>query len=215
MNCYKLLLQLLFQGLATLVLFGLVAAITVLILPLEAGSAVTTAETAASGHNQTVPAEGLLLPQLQITPAYTIYLPIILGGPEVTTPPSPTDCTPDPPGESDNIDDALEICSDQVVTGEVVNSSDPDDVYKIYAQTGQQIDIALTGSGLGNVAVGLYEPDATDIYINTPVKNSPGLFNDEQINHTATVDGYWYVDVRCHYGFIIYTFTTTISGTVD
>jgi hypothetical protein len=135
-----------------------------------------------------------------------VYLPVIV---KELAEPEPSDCTPDPPGDSDNIGDALIICSGQIVTGQV-SDSDLDDVYRIEAVNGQHLLITTSGSG-GDMDLYLYAPDATDIYGDAPVAYSATTGNDEIISGTVLVSGYWYVNLYSYDGTTNYTVVVTLS----
>ena len=137
----------------------------------------------------------------------TIYIPFIMKS---TTPIPPT-CTPDPPGESSNVVDALTICSGQTVAGQVNRTNDMDDVYKIPIQAGQQLTIAMNGAG-GDADLYLYPPDTTDIHIDAWVENSINLNNNEFIQTVIPANGFWYIDVRSFSGSTAYNLTVTIAN---
>jgi hypothetical protein len=81
----------------------------------------------------------------------TIYLPITFRD----------SCTPDPPGESDNISDAIKVCSGQTVSGQV-SDQDWDDVFKIWTVANQQLTLSMNGSG-GDADLFLFPPATTDV----------------------------------------------------
>jgi len=143
-------------------------------------------------------------------PENTNYLPLILNN----YPNVPVNCTPDPPGESNNINDALIICSGQVVTGQVREIIDEDDVYKIYVNKDQHMHISLSGSLDLNKDADLYlfPPGTTDVTIDDWVAYSFNEGTDEEINYTATSSGYWYVDVYGYSGVADYTLIVTITN---
>ncbi len=123
---------------------------------------------------------------LTFTPAYTVYLPLVFRG-----------CIPSPPGESNNVADALTICSGRTVSGQV-NDSDFDDVYKIFTEANQTLTISMNGSGVGgpgDADLYLYPPGTTDIYADPFVDSSISLTNNEFIQGTVLVGGFWYIDV--------------------
>jgi hypothetical protein len=122
---------------------------------------------------------------------FTVYqLKATIG--EAVAPPV---CTPDPAGESNNINDALTVCSGHPASGEV-SGSDQWDVYRIHFADNTGIRIELSGSG-GDAAIGLYGPSATDVLVNPPIRTSqtPGS-NDERIAGIIRDPGGWYVAVR-------------------
>lgn len=137
----------------------------------------------------------------------TIYIPFIMK----STTPTPPTCTPDPPGESSNVVDALTICSGQTVSGQVNRTNDMDDVYKIPIQAGQQLTIAMNGAG-GDADLYLYPPDTTDIHIDAWVENSINLNNNEFIQTVIPANGFWYIDVRSFSGSTAYNLTVTIAN---
>ncbi len=143
---------------------------------------------------------------LDFTSSYTISLPIVLAS-----------CIPSPPGESDNVVDALTICSGQTVSGHV-NDNDWDDVYKIWAAANQQVTISMNGTGVGgpgDADLYLYPPSTTDINSDpfSDFSENPG--NNEFIQGTVLVEGFWYIDVFdcCDGdGGTNYNLTVTLSG---
>ena len=134
---------------------------------------------------------------MQLEPA--AFLPIVV-----------TNCIPDPPGDADNIDDALIVCSGQSVPGQV-GDDDWDDVFKIWANANQQLTVSLDGSG-GDADLYLYAPDATDVNTDDYVDSSTEIGNDEFIERTVLEDGYWYMDVNSFEGTTNYVMTVTLSG---
>jgi len=149
-------------------------------------------------------AELTLISTTVLTP--TSYLPIVVRP-----------CIPSLPGESDNIADALTICSGQTVTGRV-NDSDWDDVYKIYAVANQQLTISMNGTGVGgpgDADLYLYPPGTTNVNTDPYVDASENIGNNEFIQGTVLVGGFWYVDVFdcCEGdGGTNYNLTVTLSG---
>jgi hypothetical protein len=119
-------------------------------------------------------------------------------------------CTPDPPGESDNINDALTVCSGQTVTGQV-SDEDWDDVYKILAEENQQLTISMSGTG-GDADLYLYAPGTTDIYTDPYSDISNNADNNEYIHGTILIGGYWYIDIYSYEGTTNYNVTITLSG---
>ena len=135
------------------------------------------------------------------------YLPFLMKS--GTTPPPP--CTPDPAGDSNNVADALTICSGQTVSGQVSRTSDMDDVYKILVQAGQQLTISMNGTG-GDADLYLYPPETTDINVDAWVENSINLNNNESIQTVVAASGLWYIDVRSFSGSTAYNLTVTIAN---
>lgn len=136
-----------------------------------------------------------------------IYLPIVLR-----TDAKPTACVPDPSGDSDNIGDALIVCSGQTVSGQV-SGSDLDDVYKIFIEYGQTLTLSMNGTG-GDADLFLYYPDATDVNTDVPAAYSINVGNDEFIQGTVSgASAYWYIDVFSFSGTTNYNLTITLSGT--
>jgi plastocyanin len=122
-------------------------------------------------------------------------------------------CVPSPPGESNNVADALIICSGQTVSGRVSDPDDLDDVYKIMATAGQQMTISMSGTG-GDADLYLYPPGTTDVTTDPWVDSSENSGNSEFIQGTVQVGGYWYIDVF-EYEYDVYTdydLTVTLSG---
>lgn len=144
-------------------------------------------------------------------PENTNYLPLILNN----YPNVPVNCTPDPPGESNNINDALIICSGQVVTGQVSNdgndNGDLDDVYKIQVTDGQHLQITLSGSPDADIF--LLPPTATDVELGPwpGISQNPSTY-DELIEYTVESTGFWYVDVYGYTGIANYTLIVTITN---
>ena len=118
-------------------------------------------------------------------------------------------CIPDPPGESDNIDDALTICSRQTVSGQV-SADDRDDVYKIVARANQLLTISMNGSG-GDADLYLFPPGTTDVTTDPYVAWSDNYGNDEVIQGTVLEGGLWYIDVLSSEGTTKYKVTATLS----
>ena len=131
--------------------------------------------------------------------AYTVYLPLVSFS-----------CTPDPPGESDNVNDALTVCSGQTLSGQVSND-DRDDVYKILTVANQQLTISLNGSG-GDVDLYLFPPATTDVWTDPEAAYSAKDGNNEYIQYTVLEGGYWYIDVFSWAGTTNYNVTITLSG---
>ncbi|MGB0383464.1 MAG: CAP domain-containing protein [Ardenticatenaceae bacterium] len=140
-----------------------------------------------------------------------LYLPLLMRpspAPTATPTPSSTgNCTPDSAGDSDNINDALTICSGQTVSGQV-SSNDKNDVYKIWAEANQGVSISLNGSG-GNADLYLYSPDSTDVNSDPVVTGSTGSGNNELIQGTFLNSGFWYIDVFSREGTTNYNLTVT------
>jgi hypothetical protein len=122
-------------------------------------------------------------------------------------------CIPDPPGESDNVGDALTVCSGQTVSGQV-SDADWDDVYKILAVADQELTISMNGSG-GDADLYLYPPGTTDVDEDPYVDSSTNSGNDEFIQGTVLVGGFWYIDVFSWEGTTNYHVTITLSGPGD
>jgi hypothetical protein len=140
------------------------------------------------------------LPQEVESPAQLdekIYLPIVMKR-----------CGP---GESDNIDDAPTICSGHTLSGQVSEFADEDDVYKILAEAGQQLTISMNGSG-GDADLYLYPPGTTDVDTDPWFTRSINPDNNEFIQATLPVGGYWYIDVFSFDGTTNYNVTVTLSG---
>jgi hypothetical protein len=137
-----------------------------------------------------------------------IYLPFLMSAFRDA---SSADCTPGPPGESDNIADARIVCSGQTVSGQVNDGSDLDDVYKILVERGQQLMISMTGNG-GNADLFLYPPDTDDVITDPWYTSSRHWGNSESIEVTVPTRGYWYVDVFAYSGTTDYDVTVGVSS---
>jgi serine protease len=133
---------------------------------------------------------------------HQLYLPIVV---------SP--CIPDPAGESNNIDDALIVCSGQIITGQV-NDNDWDDVYRIYALSGEEITLSMSGTG-GDADLYLFAPGSTDVNDDTPFAFSAQDGNDEFIMATLDTSGYWYIDVYSYLGTIDYSLSIDLANTTS
>jgi hypothetical protein len=119
-------------------------------------------------------------------------------------------CTPDPPGESENVDDALVVCGGQTVGGRV-SASDSDDVYKITLQAGQQLTISMSGVG-GDADLYLYPPGTADVTSDPAHMASTDLDNSEYIQITVPSGGVWYVDVYSFSGTTDYSVAVSVSA---
>jgi hypothetical protein len=137
-----------------------------------------------------------------------VFLPLAMRN-YTSVVPSPT-CTPDPAGESDNINDALLMCSGQIVIGQV-SDADLDDVYRIYAADGQHLTISLSGTG-GDADLYLYIPGSVDVTTDSPVAASVNDGNNEIIEGTVLATGYWYIDVFSFSSTTNYSLTATVSN---
>jgi hypothetical protein len=126
-------------------------------------------------------------------------------------------CTPSPPGESNNVFDALTICSGQTVSGQV-NDNDSDDVYKIWTVANQQLTISINGTGVGgpgDADLYLYPPGTIDVNTDPYEAASENIGNNELIQGTVLEGGFWYIDVFdcCDSdGGTNYNLTVTLSG---
>lgn len=127
-------------------------------------------------------------------------------------------CIPDPTNEpnedgSNNIADALTVCPEQVVAGRVSKQDDRDDMYKIFARTGQQLAISLSGTPSADADLFLYPPDTLDLTPNPPfVASSRGNTSDEFIQYTVESTDFWYIRIFAFSGTIDYNLTVTVSG---
>ncbi|MBI1882018.1 MAG: pre-peptidase C-terminal domain-containing protein, partial [Chloroflexi bacterium] len=132
----------------------------------------------------------------------TVYLPIVLKA-------SSGSCTSS--GDSNNIADALTICSGQAVSGQVNDPTDLDDVFKLFVSANQTLTISMNGSG-GDADLYLYPPGTTDIYVDPFVDSSANNGNTEFIQGTVLTAGFWYIDVYAYSGTTNYNVTATISS---
>jgi Bacterial pre-peptidase C-terminal domain len=119
-------------------------------------------------------------------------------------------CTPDPAGESSNVNNARRICSGQTVTGRVRRDNDRDDVYKISTVPNQELTIVMSGSG-GDADLYLYPPDTQNVDTDPAVDGSWNSGNNELIQGTTLIGGDWYVDVYAYAGTTDYRVTVTLS----
>ena len=110
----------------------------------------------------------------------TVYLPIIIKSPSGTG----SSCTPSAPGESNNIADALTVCSGQTVSGQVANPTDFDDVYKILVTANQQLTISMNGTG-GDADLFLYPPGTADVNTDVGDAGAVGVLEED---HVAGLD---------------------------
>ena len=137
-----------------------------------------------------------------------VYLPLVLSS---LTGGNPA-CTPDLPGESDNVADALIVCSNRTASGQV-GLGDGHDVYRIPALANQQMTISMVGSGPGDADLYLYPPGTGDVNTDPVTAFSANLDNNEFIQHVATVGGEWYISVYSYDGGQVdYSVTVTLSG---
>jgi secreted trypsin-like serine protease len=132
---------------------------------------------------------------------YILYLPLVLKAP----------CQASPAGESNNVGDALTVCSGQTVSGQVSASSDFDDVYKISVGSGQKLTISMTGSG-GNADLYLYPPNTTNVVTDQFAARSANIGNTEFIQVTMFAGGYWYIDIYSISGVTNYSVTATVTN---
>jgi secreted trypsin-like serine protease len=134
--------------------------------------------------------------------AATVYLPMVMKNYGAVV-----SCTPSPPGESNNVLDALTVCSGQTVYGQV-NDSDLDDVYKISAAANQILTLSMSGTGIGgsgDADLYLYPPGTVNVITDPFYARSIGYGNNEFIQVTLPQNGLWYID--------IYDFTNGDGGT--
>lgn len=121
----------------------------------------------------------------------SVFLPAVLKPGQVVT------CTPSPAGESNNVGDALTVCSGQTVHGQV-SDSDWDDVYKITAVANQTLTLSMSGTGVGgpgDADLNLYLPGTTNISTASPYAYSNQYGNNENIQKVLPQSGVWYIDV--------------------
>jgi hypothetical protein len=129
----------------------------------------------------------------------SVYLPLVQ-----------VSCKPDPPGESDNVNNALTVCSGQTVSGQV-SGEDWDDVYKILTVANQQLTISMSGSG-GDADLFLFPPGTTDVDTDPWADVSGNDDNNEYIQYTVLEGGSWYIDVFSWEGTTNYNLTIILSG---
>ena len=131
--------------------------------------------------------------------AYSVYLPLVRYF-----------CTPDPPGESDNIYFPLAVCSGQTVSGQV-SEEDLDDVYRILSKANQKLTVSMDGSG-GDADLFLFPPGTTDMDSDPWAAASGSEGNTEFIQYTILEGGFWYIDVFSYSGTTNYNLTITLSS---
>jgi hypothetical protein len=140
-------------------------------------------------------------PNAELENASSVYLPLV----NYT-------CTPDPPGESDNIYFPLTVCSGQTVSGQVSEvDEDKDDVYKILSKANQKLTISMNGSG-GDADLFLFPPGTTDMDSDPWAAASGSGGNTEFIQYTVLEGGFWYIDVYSYSGTTNYNLTITLSS---
>jgi hypothetical protein len=143
---------------------------------------------------------------LRATESYSVTLPAVQLG-----------CIPSPPGESDNVYDALKVCSGQTVSG-LVDDVDWDDVYKVWTVVNQTLILSMNGTGVGgpgDADLYLFPPGTTDVGQDPWAARSINYSNTEFIQYTVTEGGYWYIDVFDWFegdGGTNYNLTVTVSG---
>jgi hypothetical protein len=162
---------------------------------------IAPAFTLPAEHNAYVASPAALV---QWTEVHALYLPLIF----TTSPPS---CIPDPVGESSNVADAIKICSEQTVTGQV-SEADRDDVYLISAAANQVIDIVLQGTG-DDADLYLYPPGTLNVNSDPWVAQSENDGCAEEIHGTMLVGGDWFIDIYAYYGTTNYTLVVTLPIT--
>lgn len=140
----------------------------------------------------------------------TIYLPVMMDPSPV---PEPSQCVPDPAGETSNITDALTICHHQIVTGQV-SPENRWDVYKIIIGAGRPLTVELSGV-TGDADLLFYAPGITDVLVGFPAawgtrdKNS-----NEMVLGTTLAEGMWYLLVIASEGTTDYTIKVSIAEAV-
>ena len=166
--------------------------------PLQALSVANAYTTAAYHYRDFLPAGPRVL-----------YLPVVAKAPPTPTP-TPPGCVPGPLGESNDVADAILICSGQTVTGQV-SQSDKDDVYRFKAAANQAIDIVLHGTG-GDADLYLFAPGTTNVTSDPWAARSVQEGNDELIQGTLLVGGDWFVDVYAFSGASEYSLVVALSS---
>ncbi|TLM98526.1 MAG: hypothetical protein FDZ75_02160, partial [Actinobacteria bacterium] len=81
------------------------------------------------------------------------------------------------------------------VVGTVGGLSDTDDVYKVYLQAGQRLEMSLECAPGLDHDLYVYGPDATDADVSEWVASAATLDNPENLVLTAAASGYYYLDV--------------------
>lgn len=119
-----------------------------------------------------------------------VYLPLVMKNASG----SGSACTPDPVGDSDNVSDALIVCSGQAINGTTLHANDADDVYKIYALNGSTLTITMTGSG-GDSDLYLFPPNTNDVNSDDWYYRSINYDNNEYISQILNETGFWYIDI--------------------
>lgn len=112
-------------------------------------------------------------------------------------------CVADEVGDSDNVSDALVICSGQVIEGRV-EPGDLDDVYRILVRAGTRITATLSGQD-GDADLFLFAPGSTDVNKDkASAESNQTDTSDERIVFVTTERGWWLVDVFAFDGTIDY-----------
>jgi hypothetical protein len=80
-------------------------------------------------------------------------------------------------------------------SGVVGGLSDTDDVYKIYVQAGQRLDLSLSGAAGTDHDLYVYGPSATDVDVDPAVARSRLVDYPDTVSFVASETGNYYVDV--------------------
>lgn len=116
-------------------------------------------------------------------------------------------------GESDNVNNSIQITSGQTVCGQVNNANDIDDVYKLFVPNGQLLTITMTGSGTGDADLYLYAPDTTDVTVDPWTASSTNDGNSEFLQGVVSGGSdNWYIDIYAFSGVANYSVTAVISN---
>lgn len=173
---------------------------------LSPGDMLVNSTTAATNEGVTLPNttfNTLVDPQV-------VYLPATLRGSGGGL--SDPTCTPDPPGDSEDVADALTICAGRAVAGQL-NGFDFANVYKISLTGNQLMTIDLVGNGAGDVDLYLYRPGISSISEDFSTESAVTNSNRERLETTTRYGGDWYVVVRKFSSANDMTYTLTVTVT--
>ncbi|MBA4371179.1 MAG: hypothetical protein C0418_06360, partial [Coriobacteriaceae bacterium] len=116
-----------------------------------------------------------------------------------------------PPAGDDNIPGVP--LTPSPVSGTLAAGSDVDDVFKIYLNAGEQLDVSMTADAGTDFDLYLFGPSATDVNTSPWETSSTAVTYPEQISYTAGAAGYYYVDVYLYPGSGSGSYSLTWSAT--